>query len=160
MERIKPLRVYNLVNANGERLRLSLGYVIDERGTPCNGNAGFRWSFEGKNIPMPVRSRTWFCGFPEPIMITWLKGNGWFPRTRVEMSDGSAEVFELPTLNDAPCKGNEEPKSCDTDAFHSVIRELVKNGKMLTAVRVYRYAHGGTLKNAKDSIMEIVDRQI
>lgn len=160
MERVRTLRVYNLVNANGEQLRLSLGYVTDERGTPCNGNAGFRWSFEGKNIPMPVRSRTWFCGFPEPIMISWLKGNGWFPRTRVEMCDGSAEVFELPAVNDTACKANEEANSWNVDAFHSVIRELVKNGRRVTAVRVYRYAHGGTLKSANDAVMEIVDRQI
>ena len=96
MEKVKTLRVYNLLNANGERLRLRLGYTVDERGTPCNGNACWRWSFEGKNIPMPVRSRTWFHGFPEPIMIPWLKGNGWFPQTRVELDCGYAEVFELP----------------------------------------------------------------
>lgn len=160
MEKVKTLRVYNLVNANGERLRLCLGYTVDERGALCNGNACWRWSFEGKNILMPVRSRTWFCGFPEPIMITWLKGNGWFPRTRVEMCDGSAEVFELPAANDIAHKGNEEPKSWDTDAFHSVIRELVKNGRRLTAVRVYRYAHDCTLKNANDAVTEIVDQQI
>lgn len=91
MEKVRTLRVYNLVNANGEKLRLSLGYVAAGNGDEC-----WRWSFVGKNIPMPIRSRTWFHGFPEPIMISWLKGNGWFPRTRVDMGSGYAEVFELP----------------------------------------------------------------
>jgi hypothetical protein len=159
MERVKTLRVYNLVNANGEKLRLSLGFTVDDYGRPCNGNSCWRWSFVGKNIPMPVRSRTWFCGFPEPIMISWLKGNGWFPRTRVELCDGYAEVFELPAANDAAHTENEETNSWDIDAFHNVIRELVKNGKRVTAVRVYRYAHGGTLRMANDAVMEIVDGQ-
>jgi hypothetical protein len=106
MEKIRTLRVYNLQNANGERLRLNLGYTVDDYSPAGNGNAGWRWSFEGKNIPMPVRSRTWFCGFPEPIMITWLKGNGWFPKTRVEMNSGYAEVFELPNIDDKFSNGN------------------------------------------------------
>lgn len=101
MENIRIIRVYNLVNCKGNRLQLELGIIRNFREENCydpssNGDCGYRWRFCGKNIPMPVRSRTWFNGFPEPIMISWLKGNGWFPRTRVEMCDGYAEVFDLP----------------------------------------------------------------
>lgn len=93
MEKVRTLRVYNLVNANGNKLRLSLGFVPDQ----C-GDYGWRWSFTGKNIPMPVRTRTWFIGFPESIMLSWLKGNGWYPHTRVELDSGEAKVFVLPTV--------------------------------------------------------------
>jgi hypothetical protein len=48
---------------------------------------------------MPVRAYTWFNGFPENIMLDWLKGNGWAIRSRVEMGTGKATVYELPTCN-------------------------------------------------------------
>ena len=99
MEKVKTFRVYNLLNANGERLRLRLGYAVDDDGRPYNRDSGLRWSFDGRNIPMPVRSRTWFNGFPEPIMLSWLKRNGWYPHTRVELTTGYAGVFELPKGN-------------------------------------------------------------
>lgn len=96
MENVKTFRVYNLLSANGERLRLCLGYIVNDPGYTYNGDIGFRWRFNGKNIPMPVRSNTWFNGFPEPIMLNWLNGNGWYLHTRVELNSGYAEVFELP----------------------------------------------------------------
>ena len=99
MEKVKTFRVYNLLNANGDRLRLRLGYIVYEAGRPYNEDSGFRWSFDGKYIPMPVRSRTWFNGFPEPIMLNWLKANGWYPHTMVDMGCGYAKVFELPKGN-------------------------------------------------------------
>lgn len=99
MEKVKTFRVYNLLNANGDRLRLRLGYIVPESGRPYNEDSCFRWSFDGKHIPMPVRSRTWFNGFPEPIMLSWLKGNGWYPHAMVDMGSGYAKVFELPKGN-------------------------------------------------------------
>ena len=32
MEKVKTFRVYNLLNVNGDRLQLRLGYVVDEGG--------------------------------------------------------------------------------------------------------------------------------
>ena len=90
-ETIDILCVYNLVNPDGAKLQLRLGLVKGD---------GLRWSFEGKNIPMPVRSRTWFNGFPENIMLDWLKGNGWYPHTCVFMGTGKVKVYELPTAED------------------------------------------------------------
>lgn len=151
MRNVNVLKVYNLVNSKGNKLKLRLGILRDRVGEVCNADKGYRWSFEGNNIPMPVRSRTWFNGFPEEAMLDWLKGNGWYPHTCVEMCDGSAKVYELP-------KGDKESdaRSWDVDAFHNTIRDLVRNGKRLTAVRVYRYAHrDATLKCADTAVREI-----
>ena len=98
MRNAKIIRVYNLVNIKGDRLRLELGIIADPHDDYLltSKDKGYRWRFIGNNIPMPVRSMCWFNGFPEPIMIPWLKGNGWFLHTRVDMCSGYAEVFELP----------------------------------------------------------------
>ena len=99
MKKTKVIRVYNLVDSKGNRLQLELGIFDPNQNDeyPLSSlDNGYRWRFIGKHIPMPIRSMYWFNGFPEPIMISWLKGNGWFPHTRVEMCSGYAEVFELP----------------------------------------------------------------
>lgn len=154
MRDIKVLKVYNLVDSKGNKLRLRLG-ILKSMEAVCalNADQGYRWSFVGEHIPMPVRSMTWFNGFPDNVMIDWLKGNGWYPRTCVHMDDGRCHVYELP-------KGDEEPdrdyiktqQQVDKDVFYRVIRGLVSNGKRLDAARVYRYAHGGTLRNAADAV--------
>lgn len=163
MEKVRTIRVYNLLNANGERLRLNLGYTVDDYGPAGNGNAGWRWSFVGKNIPMPVRSRTWFCGFPEDTMISWLKGNGWYVQTRVDMGCGYAEVFELPKANDEPIEGNEEPYELSElaveqgeSALKDAVKMLYKAGSKLRAVMLYRYVHPCNLQKANYAVNHIL----
>lgn len=98
MERVKTFRVYNLVNSKGNKLQLELGItdVRREDTVWSSADKGYRWRFIGKHIPMPVRSLYWFNGFPESIMLDWLKGNGWFVHTRVDTGSSYAEVYELP----------------------------------------------------------------
>lgn len=99
MKKTKVIRVYNLVDSKGNKVQLELGTFDPNQNDEYPLSAldkGYRWRFIGKHIPMPVRSMCWFNGFPEPIMLDWLKGNGWFVRTRVDMCSGYAEVFELP----------------------------------------------------------------
>ena len=157
MKNIKTIRVYNLVDSKGNRLRLELGiinnYSPDYSDPISHSDKGYRWRFIGENIPMPVRSMYWFNGFPESIMLSWLKGNGWYPHTRVEMCNGYAEVFELPNGDETSC----EPSDEDRMAFINVIRDLVRNGKRITAIHTYRYAQGGTLGDAYKAIKEICD---
>ena len=151
--------VFNLMDSNGTKLQLRLGRLKGYRDEllAYHCDQGFRWSFVGSKIPMPVRAYTWFNGFPENIMLDWLKGNGWALRSRVEMGTGKATVYELPFVDS---KGNE---THGTDAlstyykedFHQTLRDLVRNGKRITAVRVYRYAHGGSLKDATEATREI-----
>lgn len=156
-EPIDTIVVYNLLDSNGTKLQLRLGrlkgYGDELRSYHCD--QGFRWSFVGPKIPMPIRAYTWFNGFPEKTMLDWLKGNGWALRSRVEMGTGKATVYELPEPN----KGNEIPSvNCDMtykSIFDDVIRELVRNGKRITAVRVYRYAHGGSLQDCTNAVKEI-----
>ena len=98
MEKIVIHKVYNLVNPNGDKLQLKLGWIKEL------SRNGWRWAFEGKKIPMPVRSRTWFNGFPEPVMLEWLKENDWVVRTIVSPCDGSADVFDLPKAEEENTK--------------------------------------------------------
>ena len=104
MENIIKLKSYNLVNADGWRLQLYLGMDVDVNRTYTKGklDKGFRWSFVGTKIPVPVRAYTWFNGFPESVMLDWLKENGWALHTVVELPDGKATVYELPNADDIP----------------------------------------------------------
>ena len=151
MENIETLRVYNLLDANGNKLLLRLGYTVDERGRPSNGNAGWRWSFEGKYIPMPVRSRTWFCGFPEHTMISWLKGNGWRMRACVDMQSGKADVYDLQEAKE---------KRFDSTTERSIklaIKLLFNNGYMTNAIYLYRHLYGCSLDDANYAVKGIID---
>jgi hypothetical protein len=153
-ENIDILRVYNLVDSNGTKILLRLGrlkgsedYLTDK---------GFRWSFVGTKIPMPVRNATWFNGFPEATMLNWLMDNGWHPHTCVNMETGKATVYELPKGNEDH-EGNEIPghvASGGKIALDYAIKMLCESGSVLRAVQLYRYAHDPhcSLKEAKDAV--------
>ena len=148
--------VYNLVDINGNKLQLRLGrlkgYGDELRSYHCD--QGFRWSFVGPKIPIPVRAYTWFNGFPENIMLDWLKGNGWALRSRVEMSTGKATVYELPKAEE-PSKGNEVYKlpmhaiSSGERALRDAVQWMCNNGNKLGAICLYRYCHPCSLSDAK-----------
>jgi hypothetical protein len=106
-EAIDILRVYNLVDIDGKRLQLRLGRIrgYGDELRAHNADHGYRWSFIGTKIPMPVRNATWFNGFTEKVMLDWLKENDWALRSRVEMGTGKATVYDLPTS-----KGNNIPE--------------------------------------------------
>lgn len=152
------LRVYNLVSIDGNKLRLYLGRI--KGSDDYFDDKGFRWCFVGNKIPMPVRSDTWFNGFPEHIMLDWLKGNGWALHTSVSMNTGVVTVCAMPFCHDHS-KGNEKsygdeiPYDYDQKAFYEVIRELVRDNRRATAVRIYRYTHKCSLCTANRAVKEI-----
>lgn len=155
MEKVITLKVYNLLDSKGNKLRLKLGHVEDF--TPSyHRERGYRWSFVGTNIPMPVRNGTWFNGFPEHTMLEWLKGNGWYVQTCVDMSSGKADVYELPNGNDnLNVEITPERHEVDENVFCETIRNLFRNGNRLDAYRLYRYANGGSLYDADRAVREI-----
>lgn len=153
MKKIKTIKVYNLVDNKGNKLALELGCFnpdYNEEYPISTLDKGYRWRFIGKHIPMPVRSLYWFNGFPEETMLEWLKGNGWYPHTCVDMGSGYAKVYELP-------KGNGEESEDNVIAFRNTILDLARSGKSICAVRVYQYAHGGTLGESYKAVREIID---
>lgn len=157
-ERILTLRCYNLLNANGRTLRMYLGRYENHKAamTHFDKDQGYRWMFEGTQIPMPVRSGTWFNGFPENIMLDWLKGNGWALRASVDMNTGKATVYELPE----PSKGNETHEyelpihaiNAGERALKYAVRMLYDNGNKLDAISLYRYVHPTCLLAARDAV--------
>ena len=94
------IHVYNFVDANGTKLQLNLGVLKEKEGLP-KGDAGLRWSFVGTKIPVPVRAHTWFNGFPEPVMLDWLKANGWLLHTDVNPRTLNVKVHNLPKTSEA-----------------------------------------------------------
>ena len=155
MEKVITMKVYNLLDSKGNKLRLKWGHVEDFIPS-YHGERGYRWSFIGTKIPMPVRNGTWFNGFPEHTMIEWLNGNGWYVQTCVDMSSGRADVYELPNGNDdLNVEITPERDAIDEEVFWHTMRELSRNGKNLSAVHLYRYANGGTFYNASKAIAEI-----
>lgn len=147
MKNIEVIKVYNLVNANGDKLLLRYGKLMARTNELFTSSAdmGLRWSFAGKKIPMPVRSRTWFNGFPKEIMIQWLNEQGWFVATEVLMTTGEAKAYELP-------EPEEEYLTTDLvkdeEEFFALVRELCDNGKALEAMHLCRYTHEVGTKEA------------
>ena len=162
MRDIKVLRVYNLVNANGTKLQLWLGVLKNRLGDVCIANAdkGYRWCFNGNKIPMPVRSGYWFNGFEESVMLDWLKGNGWYPRSCVFMDDSRCHVYELPSFDDIPYKGNDLDIRAGESALIRAVRLLWEDNCRRKAVALYRYCHECTTQEADKAVREIVDGQI
>lgn len=158
-ENIDICYVYNLVDENGTKLQLRLGRIkgYGDELLAYHCDQGFRWSFVGPKIPMPVRAYTWFNGFPEHTMLDWLKGNGWALRSRVEMGTGKATIYELPK-EEEPSKGN-ETYELPIHAIHSGERALKDavlwmygNGDRISAISLYRYVHPTCLLAAKDAV--------
>lgn len=160
MKKIKTIKVYNLVDSKGNKLALELGSFdpsYNEEYPISTSDKGYRWRFIGKHIPMPVRSLYWFNGFPEETMIEWLKGNGWYPRTCVDMGTGYAKVYELPKGNDEDIRITPYRHDHEECVFRNIICNLAKQGKNLQAAILYRYANGGDIYAAKDAVREIID---
>lgn len=158
-ETIDVLYTYNLVDANGNKLQLNLGHIKGSEDFPgcVHVDKGYRWRFIGRKIPMPVRNRTWFNGFPVETMMDWLKANGWYLRSRVTVPSGEVNIFELPDMSQLPTKD-------DIPAYISVkgkqvledcIRHLCANGMKLDAICLYRYVNPCTLSEGKYAVDKI-----
>lgn len=151
MEKVKALSAYTLHNDKGEKLMMYYGRVLEANGTICSGKTkDQRYCFVGRNIPMPVRSNTWFEGFSEDTMLLWLHEHGWYAQARVRLSDGVIHLYHSTNI---------EKDKFDTAKFNEIINELWNNSRRVTACHLYRYAHGGTLDEASRAIRVIVDNQ-
>lgn len=160
MERIKPLRRYTLVDEYNNPLYLFLGQ--EENHNANSKDQGFRWMFKGYKIPMPVRSETWFNGFPADTMLDWLKGNGWTLHSMWNCATNRLTVYKYV---DVPKDSKRNPVSTGNDAiddtnrqvFQRIIKELCEASRKSEAVRLYRYVHGGPLGDANSAVNAIRD---
>lgn len=152
MKAVKIIRVYNLVNSKGKRLQLRLCVLHPDDMEKFCGDTGYRWSFLGTEIPMPVRAGTWFNGFPADTMIMWLAEQGWYLETEVDVTSGKAKVHGLPEPEEAY---HDYQFANDQMEFNRVIKELCSNGKKLNALYLYRYAHEVGTRTALKAIDDI-----
>lgn len=153
MENIIAIRTYNLVNAKGATLQLTLGrFENAARARIVGPDKGFRWKLVGTAIPMPVRSETWFNGFPEPDMLIWLNGNDWYVRTSVDMLTGKAKVWDLPEpFEDYP----DYQMAFDEEEFHKHLVDLCNNGEYSKAISLYRFCYEVSSSTARKVVMEL-----
>lgn len=138
MKAINIIRMYNLVNPKGNRLQLRLGILHPEDREKFCGDTGYRWSFLGREIPMPVRNGTWFNGFPHDTMMLWLAEHEWHVETEVDMLSGKAKVYSLPEPKD---EYTSEQMADDEQAFNHLIKELYESRDYKKAIQLCRYAH-------------------
>jgi hypothetical protein len=103
MERIKPLRRYTLIDEHRNALHLFLGQ--EDGHAKMSKDKGFRWMFKGHKIPMPVRSETWFNGFPVDTMLDWLKRNGWTLHSELNLATSRLTVYKYVCVTEID-KGN------------------------------------------------------
>lgn len=152
MENINVIRVYNLVNPKGTRLQLRLGVMNLEPQDKYDGDTGFRWSFLGTNIPMPVRKGTWFNGFPHDTMMLWLAEHNWYVETEVDMLTGKAKAHALPEPEE---EYDSKTMAEDGDVFYAHLKELDAQGKFGIAVQLYSYANEVGHWTARQIVKEI-----
>lgn len=113
------------------------------------GDTGYRWSFLGREIPMPVRNGTWFNGFPHDTMMLWLAQHEWYVETEVDMLSGKAKVHELPE----PVEEYEERQMIsDEVVFYDLVRELLCDNDLDKALAIVRYAHEVGTRTAMEII--------
>lgn len=159
MEKVKALVSYNLRHSDKPAmLMMQYGRVSDDYGNVINSTTAQRWRFFGPQIPMPVRSGTWFQGFSADEMLEWLRREGWTLETKVTIGTGYATIYkgnESSAYNDPI---NVPPLTRGKDSFERVIRELIQDGRKPTAYLMWRYAHGGSLAQAKSAVKALVDK--
>lgn len=159
MEKVKALVSYNLRHSDKPaRLMMQYGRVSDDYGNVINSTAAQRWRFFGPQIPMPVRSGTWFQGFSADEMLEWLRREGWMLETKVIIGTGYAAIYNENKSSAYDDVINVPPLAKGKESFERVICELVRDGRKATAYFMWRYAHGGSLAQAKSAVEALVDK--
>lgn len=153
MPEVKTIKVFKLVNPNGDEVQLHFGMLKFTRDCDGDKDAGFRWMFTGKKIPMPVWSGDWFKGHPETTMLNWLKANGgwavhaiWYAKTN------KLTVLDLPS---APVETENNGKL--GAAINKAIWQLYVDGHKEEARELHCISTGCSYHDACLSVEEIVN---
>ena len=126
MDSIKVIRIFNLVDVNGDKLQLRLGFIDKAVNRTGKNDTGLRWSFVGRKIPMPIRAYTWFNGFPEETMLSWLKANGWAPHTCISMDNFKVKVYDLPTSDGNVLRKEESAQEMYNSTISTSLEKAMK----------------------------------
>ena len=86
---VKIIKVFTLWHEERQcELTMTLGCV-----TNIKGNKAWRWKLQGKYIPFPVRSNTWFEGFDYGAMLDYMANCGYVCDAVVNMVTGKYHVY-------------------------------------------------------------------
>ena len=164
---IKLIKTILFRDSNGNNLRLTLGKIEDMEAYGTD-DKGFRWRFVGPKIPMPIRSYEWFKGFPEEVMVTWVKSQGYKVVAVTNHVTGSVYVVKgneataTTAVNpDDDGKGNEPYELTEqairngNETLTEAIKLLCSQGAVLKAISLYRLVHPCGLKDAKEAVDKI-----
>ena len=153
---MKIIKTYNLVNTKGNRLQLMLGALDSSAGLCTQEDTGFRWSFLGTNIPMPVRNGTWFNGFPENIMLAWLEEHGWYVETCVNCTTYRVTVYDHSQKGNECFSQNEnEPDDLLKSALNHAMQLLIEAKCPLRAERLYKRIYGCSPLEAAKAVRDM-----
>lgn len=147
MTDVNVLKIYNFVDSDNNQLQLRFGVLVDRDDLPSK-DMGWRWSFVGTKIPMPVRCGTWFNGFPADTMLDWLKSNGWTVLTCVNLNSGRVVVYD--TVKDEVSLNVLEER-----ALNEALQLLVGIGHSSRACLLYRCIFGGSMVDATNAVKAI-----
>ena len=93
---VKTIEVYTLWHEEQQcELTMTLGRIVE-----INNNTAWRWKLQGKHIPFPVRSNTWFEGFQPGVMIQYMRNCGYEVDAIVNMCTGKAHLFNRRTTHE------------------------------------------------------------
>lgn len=86
---IQTIQVFTLWHEERQcELTMTLGRVVG-----INNNTAWRWKLQGKYIPFPVRSNTWFEGFQADVMVEYMRSCGYELDAVVNMRTGKVRIF-------------------------------------------------------------------
>lgn len=140
---VKTIEVYTLWNEERQcELTMTLGRVAE-----INNNTAWRWKLQGKHIPFPVRSNTWFEGFQSGVMIEYMRKCGYEVDAIVNMCTGKAHVFNRRVKN--------EPDALFKANMATLARQSYANRQ--NAIVATRHAFGYALDEAAAKIDDWID---
>lgn len=155
MEKVQKLVGYQYQHKDGYKLLLCYGRTVGDNGHMEFRDCGQRWSVISTHNPIPVRNATWFQGFDFLTMNKYLSDAGFVLVAKTNFYSGFTTVYASVADANTPCAA---PLTRGRERFEEVIRELVRDCRKGTACMVWRYAHGGTLYQAKQAVEALVDK--
>ena len=94
-QKVTPIMAFNFVNAEGNKMTLTLGVENKEAGNGRSVGSMMFWKVFGNKVPFPVQCGTWFIGLPARAMETSLNNLGYWMYAKVYLNSGRVDSYEV-----------------------------------------------------------------
>lgn len=140
---VNPIKSFQFVHPNKPRILVTLGYAPDPyNGADCQSKANWRWSVRGTEIPFPVRSGSWFCGFDCTTMFRWFFDHGYELECETKYATGITKIYKRE--GDVP-----------DYLINKAVQDMIRCHHKVSAMRLYQEAHSVDAQQALDIVDEI-----